>query len=98
MCAALTAVAAPHEICVRSGGDEFFLIRIGRYSREDEADRTRIFTETLAKLSESSGKPYRISASVGCAVFEDCRQISLDSALREADERMYRNKLSNRRL
>ena len=97
VCAALAAVAGPHEICVRSGGDEFFLIGIGRYSREDEADRARGFMETLAEFSESAGKPYRISASIGCAVFEDCRQISLDNALSEADERMYHYKVSNRR-
>ena len=97
VCAALTAVAGPHEICVRSGGDEFFLIGIGRYSREDEADRARNFMETLAGFSDSAGKPYRISASIGCAVFEDCRQISLDNALSEADERMYHYKINNRR-
>ena len=95
--AALAAVAGPHEICVRSGGDEFCLIGIGRYTREDEAARARIFTDTLNQYSQSAGKPYRISASIGCVMFEDCRQISLDSALSEADERMYRYKVRSLR-
>ena len=44
-----------------------------------------------------AAKPYTISASIGCAVFPDCREISLDNALSEADERMYRYKVKNRR-
>ncbi len=94
---ALMSVVRHDEICVRSGGDEFFLIGVGRYSREDEAERARAFTEAVDKASENAGKPYVISASIGCAVFEDCRQISLDNALSEADERMYRYKVKNRR-
>ena len=94
---ALMSVVRHDEICVRSGGDEFFLIGVGRYSREDEAERARAFTEAVDKASDNAGKPYVISASIGCAVFEDCRQISLDNALSEADERMYRYKVKNRR-
>lgn len=80
-----------------AGGDEFFLIGIGAYRKEDEAIRARAFSEAIAKASERAAKPYTISASIGCAVFADCRQIILDNALSEADERMYRYKLKNRR-
>ena len=77
--------------------DEFFIIGVGKYSRRDEAERAGFLTDVIEKISESIDKPYRISASVGCAVFENCRQISLDTALSEADERMYRYKVKNRR-
>lgn len=93
----LSSVARKGEICIRSGGDEFFLIGIGRYDREEEARRARVFTEAIARTSERAAKPYGISASIGCAVFPDCRQITLDAALSEADERMYRYKVKNRR-
>ena len=93
----LASVAKTGEICVRSGGDEFFLIGIGKYSSGDEAERALTFTDALAKVSEEAGKEYNISASIGCVVFEDCKQITLDNALSEADERMYRYKVKNRR-
>lgn len=95
--AALMAAVRGNEVCVRSGGDEFFIIGVGKYSRRDEAERAGFLTDVIEKISESIDKPYRISASVGCAVFENCRQISLDTALSEADERMYRYKVKNRR-
>lgn len=97
VCSTLMSVAKPNEICVRSGGDEFFLIGIGKYDKNEEADRANAFTDAIAETSEKAGKPYNISASIGCIVFEDCRQISLDAALSEADERMYRYKVKNRR-
>ncbi len=97
VCAAMTSVMKSGEICVRSGGDEFFLIGIGRYSTEDAADRARMFTEAVEAASRRAAKPYTISASIGCAVFSDYRQISLDNAISEADERMYRYKVKNRR-
>ena len=93
----LSSVAKPGEICVRSGGDEFFLIGIGKYSQKEEAARAIEFSDALSKVSEEAGKEYNISASIGCVVFGDCRQISLDNALSEADERMYRYKVRNRR-
>ena len=95
--AALMSVTREHEICVRSGGDEFFLIGVGRYGREDEAERAREFSQAVERASAEAAKPYTISASIGCAVFADCREITLDSALSEADERMYRYKIKNRR-
>ena len=90
VCNALLSIAKSNEICVRSGGDEFFLIGIGKYRKEDEARRALEFSEAIEKASEHAAKPYTISASIGCAVFADCRKTSLDNALSEADERMYR--------
>ena len=97
VCDALQSIARSNEICVRSGGDEFFLIGIGTYSKGDEAGRSGDFSEAIAKHSERAAKPYTVSASIGCAVFPDYRQISLDNVLSEADERMYRYKVKNRR-
>ena len=97
VCNVLNAVARPGEISVRSGGDEFFLIGIGQYKKEDEALRAIAFSEAMTMRSESLKKPYNVSASIGCVVFEDYKQISLDNALSEADERMYHYKLRHRR-
>lgn len=97
VCAALASVMKNGEICVRSGGDEFFLIGIGSYGKEEAAERAKAFSEAVETASRRAGKPYTISASIGCAVFSDYKQISLDNALSEADERMYRCKVKNRR-
>ncbi len=96
VCGAIFSVAKKGEICVRSGGDEFFLIGIGPYGRDEEAKRAEEFTQAVSKASEAAGKPYRISASIGCVVFDDYREMSLDNALSEADVRMYRTKVKNR--
>ena len=93
----LMQMARNGEICVRSGGDEFFLIGIGDYKDSDEAERAKMFSEIVSKASEKAAKPYNISASIGCIVFEDCKKVSLDVALSEADERMYNYKVRNRR-
>ena len=93
----LQSIAKNNEICVRSGGDEFFLIGIGPYKKEDEADRAREFAKAIEQASGRAEKPYAVSASIGCVVFPDCRQISLDAALSEADGRMYRYKVKNKR-
>ncbi len=97
VCATLQSIAKENEICVRSGGDEFFLIGIGKYSKDDESRRAKDFCEAISAASERAAKEYGISASMGCIVFDDCRQISLDNAISEADERMYRYKIRNRR-
>ena len=63
----------------------------------NEALRASEFSDTIDKISKEADKPYSISASIGCVVFDDCTRISLDNAISEADERMYRYKLRNRR-
>ena len=97
VCSSLMSITEGSEICVRSGGDEFFLVGIGKYGKGDEKKRAVAFAEAVSKASEDADKPYHISASIGCAVFKDCRAVSLDSALSEADERMYRYKIKNRK-
>ncbi|MBR6255969.1 MAG: GGDEF domain-containing protein [Lachnospiraceae bacterium] len=97
LCSVLTAVARPNEIVVRSGGDEFFLIGVGKYTKDDEAARASEFADAVAKKSATLGKPYNVSASIGCMVFDNCRDIDLDNALSEADEKMYNYKMRHRR-
>lgn len=97
VCDVLMKTARENEICVRSGGDEFFLFGIGKYTKEDEADRAFAYSEAISKRSKELAKPYNISASMGCVVYEDYNAISIDNALSEADERMYNYKFRHRR-
>lgn len=97
LCQVLNSVTRSNEICVRSGGDEFFLIGIGEYSRSDEAERSTEFTEAMEAKSKTLNKPYNVSASIGILVFDDFRDITLDNALSLADEKMYNYKVRHRR-
>ncbi len=97
LCEVLSSVTRKNEICVRSGGDEFFLIGIGKYTRSDEAERAAEFTEAMEKRSKQLNKPYNVSASIGIMVFDEFNAESLDSALSIADEKMYNYKMRHRR-
>ncbi len=97
LCSVISSLTRDNEICVRSGGDEFYIIGIGKYTRADEALRSVEFTDAVAKKSLSMNKPYNLSASIGCLAFPDHKKISLDLALSEADEKMYNYKMKHRR-
>ncbi len=86
-----------NEICIRSGGDEFFIIGVGKYEKKSEMKLASRFTDAIKKHSENLDKPYKISASIGCVVYDDIKAVTLDSALSEADERMYRYKFRHRK-
>ena len=97
VCDVLKETAHGNEICVRSGGDEFFLIGIGKYKKGDEEKRAIEFDKAVKARSQQLDRPYNISASIGCLVYEDISAINIDNALSEADERMYNYKFRNRR-
>ena len=97
LCSALNAVTRPNEILVRSGGDEFFILGVGKYVKQDEAARAEEVSEVVAEKSAVLNKPYNVSASIGCLVFPSCKDVDLDTALSKADEKMYNYKMRHRR-
>lgn len=91
---AARSVTLTSEICVRAGGDEFFIIGVGDYDESDINKRTKKFTNTMNNISDTSGKPYIITASIGCAVGS---KDSFDETLSAADKAMYINKQKRRK-
>ena len=91
---AVEAIAKSNERCIRAGGDEFFIIGIGDYDESDINKRTEKFNKIMKSLSDSSGKPYVISASIGCAVGT---KDSFDETLSAADKAMYENKVRKKK-
>ena len=85
------------EICIRSGGDEFFVIGAGKYTDEICRDKVDRFRKTLSEMSEKAGKPYPITASIGCAFRTLESEDDLDDALVKADEEMYHYKVTKKR-
>ncbi len=92
---AVQRTAGANEICVRAGGDEFYIIGVDRYPETEPEDRIVRFYEMLSALSEKSEKEYPVSASIGCALGSS--DASLEDLLNEADEKMYKHKMKRKK-
>lgn len=95
--AAVSSITRNNEICVRAGGDEFFLIGVGKYSSIDLVIRTERLYLALTEINKSSGKPYEISASVGTSMRLYTPDLNIDDLLEEADANMYKNKVARKK-
>ena len=95
--AAAAAVTRPEELCVRAGGDEFYILGVGDYPPDEDVRRTEAFTALLEERSAAAGKPYPLTASIGCAAAPLTPELVPDEVIREADSIMYRRKIQARR-
>lgn len=95
--AAVSSVKRNNEICVRAGGDEFYMIGVGKYNNIDQVIRAERFNLALSETNKSSGKPYEISASIGSAMRLFTPDLDIDELLEEADAKMYKNKVSRKK-
>ncbi|MCR5250933.1 MAG: GGDEF domain-containing protein [Lachnospiraceae bacterium] len=89
--------ARDEEFCVRAGGDEFFIIGVGNYGESELPERAEEFRNKLQKIRERMGKPYEISASIGCAVETIDDALNIDSVIGRADKKMYEEKLRSKK-
>lgn len=94
---AAVACTGYNEICARTGGDEFAVVGFGKYTDEDIERHTRLFNSFIDKYNESSGKPYKVSASIGicCCEFDPGTNVSYAAEL--ADKIMYEHKTAARK-
>lgn len=88
--ASVTAAAEKNEICVRAGGDEFYLIGIGSYAPDAGQQKIARFNSIIAEKAAKSEKPFTVSASIGCALCRIGSLTNIDDILLEADEEMYK--------
>lgn len=95
--AAVSSVKRNNEICVRAGGDEFYMIGVGKYTSIDQVIRAERFNLALSEINKSSGKPYEISASIGSAIHLFTPDLDIEELLEEADSKMYKNKVSRKK-
>ena len=82
-----------HSPVYRVGGDEFIVI----LENDDFRDREMLIEQFRDKIREISGneslQPWdRISAAIGCAVYDPGRDRSVEDVFNRADEIMYENK------
>lgn len=89
--------SANNEICARIGGDEYAVVGVGDYTDEIIDSYFNKIRTRLDRYNAASGKGYKVGLSVGlyCDVpTED----NFSIYLKIADDRMYENKFSRRRV
>ncbi len=95
--AAAEIITKENDICVRAGGDEFYIIGAGKYTEEDIRNRINDFYSYLETAQASSEKPYPITASIGCCCKPSSENIQINTIINEADVDMYKNKVSRKK-
>ena len=80
----------------RFGGDEF-VAAIVTCGTDDQNHYTERFRARLAELSDSSGKPYRITASCGFSHEVISKGLLIDELVRQSDVLMYLEKANFKR-
>lgn len=93
---AAQSITSENELCVRGGGDEFYVVGTGQYSPADCEDKIRRFREFIAEHNASNRLPVPISASIGCSVSDGLGADAFSNAMEEADVQMYRDKRSRK--
>jgi len=93
--ALLSAAARPVDVAARYGGEEFslLLVEMTKAAALEKADALRRALE--AETFEAGGKKFRVTMSVGLAVFPD-EATTAQQLVRTADQRLYQAKTGGR--
>lgn len=85
--------ALPDEICVRAGGDEFYMIGIGDYDDKTLNTRAEGIRVILQELHSKAQKDYELSASIGMVTEVIDENTNIDAVINRADKKMYEEKV-----
>lgn len=93
----VSSITKSNELCIRAGGDEFYIIGIGEYSDEEGNERKEFLDCLLEEYNKNSTKEYELSASIGYSmqVYESKEQIK--DVMCIADKEMYKNKVARKK-
>lgn len=94
---ALLKTAGVNEICVRAGGDEFYLFGVGQYTQEDIDSHIRDFYTALDNANQTHNKPYLIGASIGMELEPINENLKVDRVINVADVKMYTSKVERKK-
>lgn len=87
-----------HEVAVRAGGDEFYLIGVNPHITEKTLiAKVSTYRSIVEEFNNSSNKPYEISASVGFSLRKLVTPDDIDKAVNSADKHMYLCKAESKR-
>ncbi len=95
---AVAKVTDDNEVAVRAGGDEFYLIGVGKNTTEKTMiDKVSRYRSIVDDLNHLSGKPYEICASVGFSMRCLNEVESISDVICDADRHMYLCKAENKK-
>jgi diguanylate cyclase (GGDEF)-like protein/PAS domain S-box-containing protein len=84
------------DLLARLGGDEFVALALDALPENKEVIETRL-QQNFEALNSEPNRPYRVTVSVGSAMFDPDESRSIEALLAEADSLMYARK-KNRHL
>ena len=87
---AVQSITEENEICVRGGGDEFFVLGIGSYTEEQMSSKVSRFRGYLETANETMNIP--VDASIGYSLVPLDKSEDFQIVLDKADAKMYEDK------
>lgn len=96
VCSAAMHITGETELCVRAGGDEFYVIGIGAYDPAEAEERIARFYQAIDEINAGMNKEYSLSASIGSACIPLSSGMSVMGIIRIADAKMYENKVQKK--
>ena len=97
VCAAAQKITDINSICVRAGGDEFYVIGLSKCDEREITEKLVIFCQELEAMNKVSGKPFPITASIGFSSAPMSENPDVNKLLSEADVAMYQSKAARKR-
>lgn len=88
----LKEITAPGEVCVRAGGDEFYLIGLGKYTKKAVEQKIEKFNKVLDEMNKKQNTFLPVGVSIGYSIQSYSSQPSVDRVLEAADVNMYLDK------
>lgn len=85
-----------NEICVRGGGDEFYVIGIGNYSEAEAKKKLSEFRKKLAANNAAHPELIPVNASIGYAL-RSMKTTTFNETMDDADVQMYIDKRKRKR-
>jgi len=85
------------DVIARLGGDEFTIFASNTNEKQIAYFQSRM-TELIDAFNALSGKPYKLSVSLGCAECRPYSESTLSDYMREADARLYSRKSAKKKL
>lgn len=83
---ALMYACPPNSLCTRFGGDEMLAVCCGKYDKDKLTEAVNCF---LDNFNRGSGKPYKVSVSIGIDYSDSSMDHSFEGLVRKADNLMY---------
>ena len=91
---AARSITDPGEICVRGGGDEFFVLGVGQYTEHQLREKLSRFRGYLETANETMSIP--VEASIGYCLQPLDKKEGYQVVLDKADVKMYEDKRSKK--